>query len=115
MLEAATIDGAACAGLEERIGSLTPDKQADMVLIRTGDLNIYPVNNAIGTVVHAAERSNIDTVIIGGRVRKRGGVVLGVDQATLNAAIDESCAHLFDGAGYQPDLFAESFAPIHLA
>ena len=115
LLEAATIDGAACAGLEQRIGSLTPGKQADVVLIRTGDINIYPVNNAIGTVVHAAERSNIDTVIIGGRVRKRGGVVLGVDQATLRAAIDESCAHLFNAAGYRPDLFAESFAPIHLA
>lgn len=115
LLEAATIDGAACAGLEQRIGSLTPGKQADVVLIRTGDLNIYPLNNAIGTVVHAVERSNIDTVIIGGRVRKRGGVVLGVDQATLRDAIDESCTHLFNAAGYQPNLFAESFAPIHLA
>ncbi|MGK5037307.1 amidohydrolase family protein [Janthinobacterium sp. LB3P118] len=115
LLEAATIDGAACAGLEQRIGSLSPGKQADLVLIRTGDLNLYPVNNAIGTVVHAAERSNIDTVIIKGRVRKRGGVVLGVDQAKLRAAIDESCAHLFNAAGYQPDLFGVSFAPIHHA
>lgn len=115
LLEAATIDGAAVAGLEQRIGSLAPGKQADLVLIRTGDLNLYPVNNAIGTVVHAAERSNIDTVIIGGRVRKRGGVVLGVDQAKLRAAIDESCGHLFHAAGYQPDLFAASFAPIHQA
>lgn len=115
LLEAATIDGAAVAGLEQRIGSLAPGKQADLLLIRTGDLNVYPVNNAIGTVVHAAERSNIDTVIIGGRVRKRGGVVLGVDQAKLRAAIDESCGHLFSAAGYQPDLFAESFAPIQQA
>ncbi|WP_338678722.1 amidohydrolase family protein [Janthinobacterium sp. TB1-E2] len=115
LLEAATIDGAAVAGLEQRIGSLRPGKQADLVLIRTGDLNVYPVNNAIGTVVHAAERSNIDTVIIGGRVRKRGGVVLGVDQAKLRAAIDESCGHLFSAADYQPDLFAQSFAPLHQA
>ena len=115
LLEAATIDGAAVAGLEQRIGSLRPGKQADLLLIRTGDLNVYPVNNVIGTVVHAAERSNIDTVIIGGRVRKRRGVVLGVDQAKLRAAIDESCGHLFSAAGYQPDLFAQSFATIHQA
>lgn len=115
LLQAATIDGAACAGLEQRIGSLSPGKQADLVLIRTDDLNLYPAHNAIGAVVHAAERSNIDTVIIGGRIRKRGGVVLGVDQARLRAAIDESCTHLFDAAGYQPDMFAESFKPIHLA
>ena len=97
------------------IGSLTPGKQADVVLIRADDLNLYPVNNAIGTVVHAAERSNIDTVIIGGRIRKRGGVVLGVDREKLRSVIDESCTHLFNAAGYQPDPFAESFAPIHLA
>jgi hypothetical protein len=78
---------------------------ADIVLIRADDLNLYPVNNAIGTVVHAAERSNIDTVIIGGRIRKRDGVVLGLEQATLRALIDESCTHLFNAAGYEPDLF----------
>ena len=99
------------------IGHVSPEaaEGGPICLIRTGDINIYPVNNAIGTVVHAAERSNIDTVIISGRVRKRGGVVLGVDQATLRAAVDESCAHLFNAAGYRPDLFAESFAPIHQA
>jgi len=110
LLQAATIDGAATAGLENRTGSLRPGKQADVVLIRTRDINIYPVNNAIGTVVHAAERSNVDTVIIGGRLRKRDGVVLGVDQARLRAAIDESCAYLFNAAGYTPDPFSGSFA-----
>lgn len=112
LLQAATIDGAATAGLDKRTGSLTPGKQADVVLIRTKDLNIYPVNNAIGTVVHAAERSNVDTVIIGGRLRKRDGVVLGVDQAKLRAAIDESLAYLFNAAGYKPDPFLGSFAPL---
>jgi cytosine/adenosine deaminase-related metal-dependent hydrolase len=108
LLQAATIDGAACAGLQQRTGSLTPGKQADVVLIRTRDLNVYPANNAIGTVVHAAERSNVDTVIIGGRLRKRGGVVLGVNQAKLHAAIDESRSYLFNAAGYKPDPFEES-------
>jgi cytosine/adenosine deaminase-related metal-dependent hydrolase len=114
LLQAATIDGAACAGLERRTGSLTPGKQADIVLIRADDLNLYPVNNVVGTVVHAAERSNIDTVVIGGRIRKRGGEVLGVDRAKLRALIDESCAHLFDAAGYRSDPFSESFAPLHI-
>ncbi|WP_280192269.1 amidohydrolase family protein [Delftia sp. PS-11] len=112
LLQAATIDGAACAGLDRRTGSLTPGKQADIVLIRTTDLNLYPANNVIGTVVHAAERSNVDTVIIGGRLRKRGGVLLGVDQAKLRSAIDESRAYLFKAAGYQPEPFSESFKPI---
>jgi cytosine/adenosine deaminase-related metal-dependent hydrolase len=113
LLQAATIDGAATAGLEKRTGSLTPGKQADVVLIRTRDINIYPANNAIGTVVHAAERSNVDTVIIGGRLRKRDGVVLGVDQARLRAAIDESRAYLFAAAGYKPNPFEEAVPPLN--
>lgn len=115
LLKAATVDGAACAGLQDKIGSLAPGKQADLILIRTEDINLYPSGNAFGTVVHAAERSNIDTVMIGGRVVKRDGKVLGVDSALLRAAIDESCRHLFAAAGYQPDIFAETFLPLESA
>ncbi|HBU6130064.1 amidohydrolase family protein [Enterobacter sp. 168J2] len=115
LLKAATIDGAACAGLQEKVGSLTPGKQADLILINAGDLNLYPSGNAFGTVVHAAERSNIDTVMIGGRIVKQGGNVLGVDSARLRAAIDESRQHLFTATGYEPDIFADSFLPLHQA
>ncbi len=113
LLEAATIDGAACAGLQDRIGSLVPGKQADVVLINTEDINLYPSNNAFGTVVHAAERSNIDTVIIGGRIVKQRGALIGVNAKELRAAIDESRTHLFSAAGYKPDPFAENFAALN--
>ncbi|WP_350668799.1 hypothetical protein, partial [Pseudoalteromonas sp. 69-MNA-CIBAN-0232] len=79
------------------------------------DINLYPSGNAFGTVVHAAERSNVDTVMIGGRIVKRGGKVLGVDSERLRAAIDESREHLFAAAGYQPDIFAETFMPLESA
>ncbi|WP_199639017.1 amidohydrolase family protein [Serratia sp. PAMC26656] len=115
LLKAATADGAACAGLQDKIGSLAPGKQADLILIRTEDINLYPSGNAFGTVVHATERSNIDTVMIGGRVVKRAGKVLGVDSERLRAAIDESRQHLFAAAGYRPDIFAETFVPLESA
>ncbi len=83
LLKAATLDGAACAGMQDKVGSLTPGKQADLVLINTSDINLYPSGNAFGTVVHAAERSNIDTVMIGGRIVKQNGKVLGVDSTRL--------------------------------
>jgi 5-methylthioadenosine/S-adenosylhomocysteine deaminase len=51
ILEAATIDGARYAGLDRVSGSLTPGKQADLIMIRTGDIALFPSNNAIGTVV----------------------------------------------------------------
>jgi 5-methylthioadenosine/S-adenosylhomocysteine deaminase len=103
----ATLGGAHCAGLDDKIGSLTPGKQADVVVIRTDDTNIYPPNNALGVVVQAADRGNIDTVIIGGRVRKYRGKVVGLDMGKLKGMIDESRTHLFTAAGYKPDIFAE--------
>jgi 5-methylthioadenosine/S-adenosylhomocysteine deaminase len=107
VLHCATMAGAHCAGLDDKIGSLAPGKEADLLMIRTDDINLYPSNNAIGTVVQAAERSNVDTVIIGGRVRKYRGRVVGLDMVSLRAMIDESRSHLFTAVGYRPDIFAE--------
>jgi 5-methylthioadenosine/S-adenosylhomocysteine deaminase len=107
VLYCATMGGAHCAGLDDKIGSLTPGKEADLIVIRTDDINLYPSNNAIGTVVQAAERSNVDTVIIGGRVRKYRGKVLGLDMKRLKSMIDESRNYLFNTVGYRPDIFAE--------
>ncbi len=107
MLYCATMGGAHCAGLDDKIGSLAPGKEADLLLIRADDINLYPSNNAVGTVVQAAERSNIDTVIIGGRVRKYRGQVVGLDMVRLKAMVEESRSHLFAAVGYRPDVFAE--------
>ena len=107
MLFCATMGGAHCAGLDDKIGSLAPGKEADLLLIRADDINLYPSNNAVGTVVQAAERSNIDTVIIGGRVRKYRGQVVGLDMVRLKAMVEESRSHLFAAVGYRPDVFAE--------
>lgn len=85
------------------------------MLINASDLNLYPSGNAFGTVIHAAERSYIDTVMIGGRIVKQNGKVLGVDSARLHAAIDESRDHLFAAAGYKPDILAETFLPLEQA
>jgi 5-methylthioadenosine/S-adenosylhomocysteine deaminase len=109
LLAAATVDGARCAGLEARTGSLTPGKAADIVLIRTDDIGVYPSNNAFGTVVHAADRSNVDTVIVNGRIRKSGGKMWGVDMARIKRLTEESLSHLFNASGYSPDPFEVKF------
>jgi cytosine/adenosine deaminase-related metal-dependent hydrolase len=107
VLYCATIGGAHCAGLDDKVGSLAPGKEADLIMIRADDINLYPSNNAVGTVVQAAERSNIDTVIIGGRVRKYRGEVVGLDMKRVKAMVEESRNHLFAAVGYRPDVFAE--------
>jgi 5-methylthioadenosine/S-adenosylhomocysteine deaminase len=109
ILKAATIDGARCAGLDDRIGSLTPGKQADLIMIRTDDISLFPSNNAVGTVVHAAERPQVDTVMIAGRFRKQGGKLLDVDFVKVRRAAEASLSHIFQAAGYDPDCLEERF------
>jgi 5-methylthioadenosine/S-adenosylhomocysteine deaminase len=77
------------------------------VMIRTDDINLYPSNHAIGTVVHAADTRNIDTVIIGGRVRKLRGKMVGVNMEKFRQLADESRQYLFTKAGYKLDIFSK--------
>ena len=72
VLECATAGGAVCAGLLDKCGTLTPGKEADIVTIRTDDINVYPSNHAIGTGLRP-RRPQHDTVIIVGRSKTRGG------------------------------------------
>jgi 5-methylthioadenosine/S-adenosylhomocysteine deaminase len=71
----ATIDGARAIGLGEVTGSLTPGKQADLVVLRTDRPNIYPINDPIGAVVWGMDTSNVDWVFVAGRPMMQAGVL----------------------------------------
>ena len=71
----ATIDGARVAGLGGVTGSLVAGKQADIVVLRTDRPNIFPINDPIGAVVWGMDTSNVDWVIVGGRILMRNGVL----------------------------------------
>jgi cytosine/adenosine deaminase-related metal-dependent hydrolase len=113
VLECATINGANCAGLARKIGTLAPGKEADIVMIRADDINIYPSNNALGSVVQAADRSNVDSVMIGGRFRKRRGQIVGLDMTKLKRIVEESRRHLFAAINYKEDVFAEKLPKLY--
>ncbi|MCL8012124.1 amidohydrolase family protein [Streptomyces sp. AS02] len=82
MLEIATRNGAHVAGLEDRTGSLTPGKRADVVAIDATALNVAPVHDAAAAVTLSADVSNVDTVIVDGVIHKRDGrLVADVDRA----------------------------------
>ena len=91
VLEFATIEGARVCGLEDRTGSLTPGKQADVVLIRGDDTNTYPVIDPVSTVVLQADTRNVDTVLVAGEPLKRDGQLVGAD---LRRARDEARSSL---------------------
>ncbi len=90
VLELATIQGARAVGLQDQIGTLTPGKQADIVLIRATDLNLAPVLDPVAAAVLAAHEGNVDTVLIAGRPVKSGGRLIHVDTADIIGAARES-------------------------
>lgn len=102
-LEFATIQGARACGLERKTGSLTPGKQADIILIDTNSLNLFPLNNAYGAVVESAHAGNVDSVFVAGRPRKRHGKLLGIDVKALRAKVDAARDSLFARAGVPVD------------
>ncbi|MER7477906.1 amidohydrolase family protein [Streptomyces sp. NPDC126510] len=89
MLEIATVNGARVAGLEDRTGSLTPGKRADIVAIDATAPNVAPVHDAVAAVTLCADVSNVDTVLVGGVIHKRDGRLLG-DFARALRLVDES-------------------------
>ena len=106
VLQAATVNGARAAGLEDRIGTLTPGKQADIIMLKLSGAGVFPVTSVTGTVVQALERADVDTVMVAGQVRKRHGTLIGVDLQQLNAEITASRDYLLAASGYQVDFFS---------
>jgi cytosine/adenosine deaminase-related metal-dependent hydrolase len=94
VLELATIEGARTMGVDDRIGSLVPGKRADLILVRTTDLNLAPVVDPVLALVHAAQPSNVDTVLVDGRVLKRGGQLTALDPDQVVREAAESLAGL---------------------
>lgn len=76
VLRWATLDGARVAGIADRTGSITPGKKADLVIIDTTLPNVAPVIDPVAAVVCAADVSNVDTVLVDGRIIKRKGKLL---------------------------------------
>jgi cytosine/adenosine deaminase-related metal-dependent hydrolase len=94
-LQWATVNGARACGLDDRIGSLTPGKQADIVLIGGDSLNMIPNPDPVGSVVTQANTGNVRTVLVAGRIVKHDGVLLGVDIPTLRVRASQAQHQLF--------------------
>jgi cytosine/adenosine deaminase-related metal-dependent hydrolase len=86
----ATIGGARMLRLDDRIGSLAPGKQADLILIDARGINMRPVHDpAASTLFHAGPR-DVDTVMIAGHVKKRGGKLIATGLDSMLDRLEES-------------------------
>jgi cytosine/adenosine deaminase-related metal-dependent hydrolase len=90
VLEFATIEGARCANLDDKVGTLTPGKDADIVMLRADALDIWPLNNAPGAVVNLMSPRHVEAVFIAGKVRKWRGSLVGVDLARVRRLAQEA-------------------------
>jgi 5-methylthioadenosine/S-adenosylhomocysteine deaminase len=79
VIQMATLNGAKALGLGEVTGSITVGKRADIILIRGNDINIAPIADIEASVVQSATPANVDTVMVDGRIVKRGGRLVAYD------------------------------------
>jgi len=110
--EIATMGGAKVNHLDRKIGSLTPGKEADVILLDATLINVMPLNHAYGAVVLSMDTANVDTVIIGGKVKKWKGRLLGIDMAKLRREIEASRLYVLSRSRW-PNTVLGGYLPGH--
>jgi 5-methylthioadenosine/S-adenosylhomocysteine deaminase len=106
VLRFATMNGAKALRLEGKTGSLAPGKEADIIILDATRLNVAPLNQVPGAVVSLMDRTNVETVIVAGKVRKWKGQLLDVDLDGLRHQLEASRDFLFSAAGIPQNLFS---------
>ena len=101
VLTYATVEGARANGLDAKVGTLTPGKQADVVMLRVDRLNVTPLNDPYTAVVAGMDTGNVDTVLINGRVMKQSGKLLYVDWNAVKRMVDESRNYVLEKSGFK--------------
>jgi 5-methylthioadenosine/S-adenosylhomocysteine deaminase len=104
VLEFATIEGARCAALDAKIGTLAPGKDADIVMLRYDRLDLWPLNNAHAAVVNLMNPGHIDAVLIAGKARKWRGSLVGVDIERVMREAGQARDRVMRRAGFNIDL-----------
>ncbi|MDP9616016.1 MULTISPECIES: amidohydrolase family protein [Streptomyces] len=93
----ATIEGARACGIDDRTGSLTPGKEADLIMVRLDHTNLLPATNVAASIVAGGHAGNVDLVVVAGEVRKEHGVLKKGDAVFAEAAASRD--RLFHAAG----------------
>jgi cytosine/adenosine deaminase-related metal-dependent hydrolase len=106
VLRYATMNGAKALRLDGKTGSLTPGKEADIIILDATRINVAPLNQVPGAVVSLMDRTNVETVIVAGKVRKWKGQLLDADLNRLRQQLEASRDYLFSAAGIPQNLFS---------
>jgi cytosine/adenosine deaminase-related metal-dependent hydrolase len=105
VIEMATISGARAAHLDHKIGTLTPGKEADITMLATDRINVFPLNNVPGTIVTLMDTSNVENVFVAGKLMKWRGKLVGVDLNRIRRSVEKSRDEVLARAGYSSNRF----------
>ena len=100
VIQWATVEGARANGLEHKTGTLTPGKEADVIMLRTDRINVMPVNDPIGAVVWGMDTGNVDSVWVAGVAKKRDGQLLDIDLRKLTEQAIASRDYVVSTSGF---------------
>src|SRR5262249_53416848 len=88
-LEMATIRGAAAIHMDREIGSIEAGKRADVIIVRMDSIHQIPVYNVYSQLVYATKASDVDTVVIDGRIVMANRRVLTIDEPSVRTKATE--------------------------
>jgi len=110
VVEWATRGGAKALGLDAKIGSLEPGKKADVVLIKNDSSPVmFPLLNPYGHVAFQAQRGDVHTVLVNGRVVKHDHRLVGIDLDKARRTVENTVEHLQDLLG--PEAWEKGMNP----
>lgn len=89
VLKIATINGAKALGLGNLVGSITPGKKADIIIIDLDSTETYPSPDLITNIVHNVDASNIDTTIVNGKIlMENHQIKLSINEDNIKKEVD---------------------------
>ena len=106
VIDFATLQGARCANIDHKVGTLTPGKEADILVLKADRLDLWPLNNAASVVANFMNPSHVETVFIAGKVKKWRGAMVGVDTARVLKLAQDARDGLMRRTDHKLDLMA---------
>jgi len=94
VIEMATINGAKALGFGDMVGCIKPGMKADIILINTDKAHLTPMNDPMSAVVYSMQGSDIDTVIVDGKVLMEKREMIFVDEEKIKYEVNKAAKRL---------------------
>ena len=104
IVEMGTMGGAMVLGAEQEIGSIEPGKKADLVLLETESVNMFPIYNVYSAIVYSANASNVDSVWVDGKRLVKNHRLLCADLAAERKKLSDAMGEFVSRAEKYPDV-----------